>query len=72
MLSGTGFEGHGATGWLRTSISTQPEDTDDQEIILLFAIWDSGDGILDSSVVLDNFKWHQIPVNGSSTQPVAP
>jgi hypothetical protein len=26
-------------------------------VTLRFAIYDSGDGVLDSSVVIDNFRW---------------
>lgn len=58
-LLGTGFgvdtEGtdHAATGWLRTTAPVAPGTT----ITLRFGIYDSGDGILNSSVLLDNFRW---------------
>ncbi|MBI4702670.1 MAG: choice-of-anchor L domain-containing protein [Deltaproteobacteria bacterium] len=53
-LGGTGFEEHAATGWLETSA---PVDSPGSEIELMFAAWDSGDGILDSTVVIDDFRF---------------
>jgi hypothetical protein len=61
-LADTGFEGTSpcndgkpaaATGWLQTSGPAEPGSV----ITLLFAIWDTSDGILDSLVLLDNFRW---------------
>jgi len=63
-LKGTGprYEGQGGlistkpgggTGWLTTTAPV----TGGQEITLLFTVWDSGDGNLDSTVMLDNFQW---------------
>ncbi|MFO0736459.1 MAG: choice-of-anchor L domain-containing protein [Labilithrix sp.] len=43
----------GATGWLSSSAPIEP----DEEFTLELAIWDTGDGDLDSSVLLDNFRW---------------
>ncbi|MCK5808352.1 choice-of-anchor L domain-containing protein [bacterium] len=54
LLNGTGFEGRGATGWLTTRGNVIPEET----ITLRFAMWDSGDHILDSLVLIDNFTWY--------------
>ncbi len=54
-LTGTGFDvgsNSAATSWLQT---TSPLVDPGGEIELDFAIWDSGDGILDSTVLLDNF-----------------
>jgi hypothetical protein len=57
-LAGTGFDsqpnGSAATSWLQT---TSPVELPGQEISLMFAIWDSGDGVLDSTVLLDNFAF---------------
>jgi len=57
-LAGTGFDsqpnGSAATSWLQTSAPVAQPGGD---IELLFAIWDSGDGVLDSTVLLDNFKF---------------
>lgn len=52
-LQGTGFEGHGATSWLVTRGNVVPGEI----ITLRFAIWDLGDHILDSMVLIDNFQW---------------
>ena len=47
-------EGAGAsTGCIETSSSTEPGAI----ITLRFAIWDSGDGQLDSLALIDNFQW---------------
>lgn len=52
-LEGTGFEGHAATSWLQTQAGVIPGET----IRLRFAIWDTGDHALDSTVLIDNFRW---------------
>ena len=67
-LSDTGFEDHAATGWLTTSAPVEPGS----EITLRFAIWDSGDGILDSTVLLDDFKFGVDPADGTQTVPSGP
>ena len=66
-LAGTGFDDPqptacdsmqtasvgGATGWLTTQAPIAPGET----FTLEFMIWDAGDGVLDSSVLIDNFQW---------------
>jgi hypothetical protein len=52
-LNGTGFETHAATGWLETTAPVTPGS----QISLHFTIWDSGDGVLDSTTLIDNFKF---------------
>lgn len=52
-LTSTGFEDHAATGWLQTTTSVVPGE----ELTIRFAIWDMGDEILDSTVLIDNFQW---------------
>jgi len=52
-LQGTGFEAHGATGWLTTRGNVVPGET----ITLRFAIWDLSDHVWDSMVLIDNFQW---------------
>lgn len=76
MLTATGFgkdsEGtdHGGTGWLTTTV---PVDTlRGKEITLLISIWDSGDGVLDSSALVDNFKWSVNAATGVTTNPTPP
>jgi len=43
----------GATSWLRTTAPVQPGS----EVTIRFAIWDAGDAVLDSTAIIDNFKW---------------
>lgn len=52
-LAGTGFENNGGTGWL----VTRGNVVGGEVITLRLAIWDLGDHILDSMVLLDNFRW---------------
>lgn len=52
-LSGTGFEGRGGTGWLTTTAPI----TGGEEFSLTFYLFDEGDPVLTSQVLLDNFKW---------------
>lgn len=57
-LQGTGFDawaigGAGATGWL---VSSAPV-TGGQTITIRWAIWDTGDSGLDSTVLVDGFSW---------------
>jgi hypothetical protein len=70
FLSGTGFEAHAATGWLTT---TAPVDTSaGKEITLTWAVWDQGDGILDSSALIDDFQWSVDAASGTQTVPTGP
>lgn len=48
-----GIADAGATGWLTTKV---PVDGG-QEFTLRFAIWDTGDQLFDSTVIIDNFQW---------------
>jgi hypothetical protein len=71
LLQNTGFTGpmigqHAATGWLETRAPVEPGS----EIMIRFAIWDSGDPVLDSTVLVDNFKWFLDAATGSTTTPV--
>lgn len=65
-LQGTGFydpgsncgengndSGGGMTGWLTTQAPVQPGET----ITIEFMVWDTGDHIFDSSVLLDKWQW---------------
>jgi len=60
-LQDTGFEtdpmfpnwSHGGTQWLTTSAPVEPDET----VTLRFAAWDSADGLFDSSILIDNFRW---------------
>jgi hypothetical protein len=56
-LHGTGFfdadGAHGSTSWLTTAAPVQPGST----IRIRFVTYDSGDHILDSSTLVDKFRW---------------
>ena len=64
-LDGTGFEGHAATGWLSTQSNIEPGE----EITVRFAVWDAGDHVLDTTVLLDRFQWL---ASGGATQTFRP
>lgn len=64
-LSGTGFEDHAATGWL----TTEAPVTDADQIILRFAVYDAGDGDLDTTVLIDNFRWREDSGGSPITEP---
>lgn len=75
LLQATGFgmdtagQNHAATGWLTTTVNIDPT-LKGKDITLLFAIWDSGDGILDSTALIDNVTWSTMP--GSNTPVTMP
>lgn len=54
-LLGTQFQGHGGTGWLIAGAPVAPGDN----VSLVFSVEDVEDGIYDSSVFLDNFRFDQ-------------
>jgi hypothetical protein len=56
--------GAGATKLLTTTSPVVPGET----ITLRFMIYDEGDDILDSNVIIDNFKWSLDPAGPPSTQ----
>jgi hypothetical protein len=55
----------GATGWLTSQAPVQPGE----EFTIEFILWDTGDGILDSSVLIDNFTWAAGKVDVSTSRP---
>jgi hypothetical protein len=69
QLQGTGFENHAATGWLVTTIPVDPT-VNDRIIKIFFVTWDSGDGVLDSTIAIDNWQWSADPATGPITEPV--
>jgi hypothetical protein len=69
-LAKTGFESHAATGWLTTT--TPVDDVRGKEITLTWAIWDQGDGVLDSTALVDDFSWSVDPASGTQTLPSGP
>jgi hypothetical protein len=64
-LAGTPFENdlanpnwsHGSTGWLRTTMPVTPGST----FRIRFVTYDSSDGNLDSSTLVDNWQWYGVP-----------
>jgi hypothetical protein len=68
-LASTGFDNHAATGWLQTQVNVDPS-LKGKDVTLLFALWDSGDGCLDSTALVDNIQWSTAPgQNTPVTQP---
>ena len=55
----------GATGWLTSKAAVTPGEA----FTLDLMIWDTGDGDLDSSVLLDNFKWAEGEVTVITDRP---
>lgn len=64
-LAETGFGSFlpngGATGWLKSSAGVQPGET----ITLRFAIWNTSDHLMQSSVLLDAFQWSVVADSGT-------
>jgi hypothetical protein len=74
MLNGTGFDGlcgsqicGGATNWLKTQAPVLAGET----ITMHFSIWDTGDQVWDSTVLLDAWEWSASP-SGIKTAPDVP
>ncbi len=55
----------GSTGWLHTTSPVTPGET----IKLTFYIFDKGDHVLDSAVLIDNWRWKLTPANKPTTGP---
>jgi hypothetical protein len=60
--TGTGFDRHGSTGWLRTSWPIRGGE----RFVLTFSVHDEGDAVFDSLVLLDNFRWHAYEAVGTT------
>ncbi|MBC8068987.1 MAG: choice-of-anchor L domain-containing protein [Deltaproteobacteria bacterium] len=52
-LEGTSMVGHAGTKWLTTTAGVTPNE----DITVIFALFDMSDASLDSFVLLDNFNW---------------
>jgi len=76
QLNGTGFgtdcgnagpgkqvANGGGTGWVRTVVPVPPGEL----ISLTFAIYDKGDHLYDTSVVIDQLRWGLVPTSVSSS-----
>ncbi len=61
---------HASTDWLTTTVDVTA--LAGHEITLLFAVWDSTDGLFDTTILVDNFRWSlaatadDIPVTSSA------
>src|SRR5262249_43669789 len=62
----TAFTDHAATSWLQTTAPVDPSS----EITIRWGIYDSGDGILDSTSLVDNWRWIAVPGQKVETLPV--
>ena len=60
---GNDNKGSGATDWLKTTAPIQPGET----FTLSFIIFDEGDGLMDSAINLDNFRWHSTTLSSPVT-----
>jgi hypothetical protein len=74
LLARTGFDSvsdefslapHAATGWLRSRAPVVPGST----LRVRFAIWDSADGNLDSTVLIDRVRWAREGEQGTHPVP---
>jgi hypothetical protein len=63
--SGMTDSGGGATGWLTTKAPVAPGETID----LHFYVFDVGDDILDSAVLLDKFEWQATDTGTGTVRP---
>jgi hypothetical protein len=70
IQTGFGFDSegqdHGSTGWLRTTAPVKGGTS----INLRFAVYDSGDGVLATLTLVDNFQWIAAPGIKVGTNPV--
>jgi hypothetical protein len=63
LTNGNDSFGSGATGWLKTSAPISAGET----FTLSFIVFDEQDGILDSAVNLDSFRWTSTPISNPVT-----
>lgn len=56
-------KGSGGTDWLKTTSPVQPGET----FTLSWIVFDEADGLLDSSVILDHFRWHSTTLGSPVT-----
>jgi hypothetical protein len=55
--------GSGGTDWLTTTSPIEPGEI----FTLSWIVFDENDGILDSSVILDHFRWHSTTLGSPVT-----
>jgi hypothetical protein len=73
-LLGTGFgfdtaagQDRGSTGWLTTNAPVAKNS----QIVIRWAVYDSSDGILDTTTLIDNWQWIATPGVTVVTTPVS-
>lgn len=64
-LANTGFEQHGATGWVTTLAPCTPGS----ELQVTFTLYDEADGIYDSAVLIDHWSFGEGEVEEPITDP---
>lgn len=65
LLQGTGYGPGASTGWLQTIAPVTPGS----DVTLTFAIWDAGDNILNSTVLIDNVTFDVTDASVPVTEP---
>ncbi|MCA9628212.1 MAG: putative metal-binding motif-containing protein [Myxococcales bacterium] len=65
LLQNTGFEPGASTGWLQTIAPVPPG----KEVTLMFAIWDAGDHVLNSTAIIDNISFDVTDSSVPVTEP---
>jgi hypothetical protein len=63
----TGGQDHGSTGWLTTTAPVEKNSM----IVLRWAVYDSSDGVLDTTTLIDNWRWIADPSVSVATNPTA-
>jgi len=59
--------GGASTGWLHTVVPVKPREV----VTVRFVLWDSGDPLLDSTALIDNFRWSIDMPPEPGTSPIA-
>lgn len=59
--------GGASTGWLHTEVPVKGG----RLITMRFVLWDTGDPLLDSTVLIDNFQWSLAAPTSPGTSPIA-
>jgi len=62
----TAFQDHASTSWLLTKAPVKPHE----QITLRWTVYDSGDGILDTTTLIDNWVWIATPGTIVGTEPI--
>lgn len=71
-LAGTGFDGASDTGAATRWLEVRVPATAGSRVELRIALWDSGDGVLDSTLLVDGFRWLTDAPSSAETRVLAP